>query len=249
MCRQICFLAALILETVCVASGQMESPSVQSYTGKRLILRYFGGQKDVALRKDDFEKHRNGCAVAVEVRRAAFKHHRLVFQFEKIGSLVVRNQPIRCTEDSRETSLTISHFTGTESSEEVKGLVAQFLQTPEAYLAAHGIVLQPSDPAGDAVAIDFPHPGVTRPELLLMVLPFYPPILHFLHIQGVVRATGEVGTDGIIHDYRVASPPDPRLTEAVLRVFPLIRYQPARQGDKPVRVRMSFETSFSLDLN
>ncbi len=238
--------AILVLGFSFSTSGWAHEPSVQSYVGQNFILRYFGGQKEVAFPKDEFEKHTSGCDVAVEVKRASFQDRELNFDFKTIGELAIRHRIVKCSDLSQETSLDISGFAGTETAEALSGFIEQFLQKPEAYLATYGIAFIAPDPEGDSTTIDMPGTGIAGPETLLAVSPFYPPDLRRMHIHGVVRTTVVLGTDGIIHSARVKNSPDRRLSEAVLRVLPLLRFQPARQGGKPIRVRLVFENSFRL---
>lgn len=226
--------------------GRAQGPSLQSYAGQTLILRYFGGQKAVSFRKDDFEKHKGECDVAVEVKRVSFSHEKLKLKLETVGDLAVRGRAVKCTELSQDIALNISGFAGGETEESVTRFVQQFLQTPDAYLATYGVKPVIPDPEGDSTAIGLPRTGVTKPEVLLNVFPFYRRGLRISYVQGIVTATFEVGTDGRIHSPRIKNSPDRKLSEAVLRVLPLLRFQPARQGGKPIRVRLGFEASFRV---
>lgn len=244
---QILLVVASTLGTSCLASGQTNGQSLQSYVGETLILRFFGGQEEVQVRKGDLGNWRRGCDAAVKVKRAVFEHKRLRFQFQTLGGVGLPGKATICAENSADTRVEISKFKGTESAQELKEYVDQFLQTPEAYLADHGIALEPPNPAGDAVVIDTREPGVTGPKPLSRVNPIYPFPLRSHPVEGHVSLRMEIGTDGAVHEYRMLESTNSLFAEAVLAVLPILRFRPAHREGKAVRTPFQFEMHFLLN--
>ncbi len=85
------------------------------------------------------------------------------------------------------------------------------------------------------------------PELLKMVLPVYPEIAHKAGVEGYVIVQMVVDENGDVLEAKVvvASPPG-IFEEAAIAAVMQWKFKPARQRDKPIKVRMGQRVNFML---
>jgi TonB family protein len=96
-----------------------------------------------------------------------------------------------------------------------------------------GLVLLAAPQVPDEQALRMP--SMPEWKLLHKVEPEYPPIALERRIQGTVRFTATIGTDGHIEDLRLISG-HPLLVPAARKAAQQWIYGPTLLGDKPVRV-------------
>ncbi|MCU1330212.1 MAG: TonB family protein [Bryobacterales bacterium] len=75
--------------------------------------------------------------------------------------------------------------------------------------------------------------------------PSYPPLAKAARVQGTVRLTAIVGTDGTIRNLRLISGP-PLLVQAALQTVATWRYQPTLLNGVPVDVVTEVDVNFTL---
>jgi protein TonB len=75
--------------------------------------------------------------------------------------------------------------------------------------------------------------------------PMYPPLAKAARVQGTVRLTAVVGTDGAIRNLRLISGP-PLLVKAAVDAVSTWRYQPTMLNGSPVDVITEIDVNFTL---
>ncbi len=238
--------ALVALAILLPMAARAEEWSGQSYVGQKFILRRFGGIREVKVKKKQVKRFKRGCDVAVEVKFASFEDRKLRFEFGVLGNVQVQSSVISCPTDPELINLTITNFEAAESGVSLRSCIEEFLQTPETFLASEGITLEPPNPAGDAVVIVKFGPGITVPEKILSVVPIYPVSLRAKPVQGKVAALLDIGTNGVVREYRLIESPHPDMSKAVEAIFPLFRFRPARQGDEARRSRIHYEVVMAV---
>lgn len=240
-------LPLTLLVAVLPARSESTQQVVHSYVGQKLILRYHGDERNVQLKRKNLTKAAGPCDVAVEVKEAGFDNGRVRFRLEAIGHPAVAGHKNRCRSSWAETTLTVSGFEPKEMPGEVAASLGQVLQTPEAYLAAHGIRLDlPAAHNDEPPVVDLRQPGVTSPRALLMVEATFSEAARRRRHQGMVVVSFIVGRDGRAREPRIVKGLGWGLDEQALRVVPLLRFEPGRQADQPVRARVMMEMNFRM---
>jgi TonB family protein len=91
-------------------------------------------------------------------------------------------------------------------------------------------------------------PSITnREEIIRTMNESYPPLLRDAGIGGTVRVFFFIGADGIVEQVRMdQSSGHPALDEAAMNVAGAYRFSPARNGDDPVPVWVSFPITFQV---
>jgi len=127
-------------------------------------------------------------------------------------------------------------------ADSVSAAVGGILQTPEQYLAAHGVDFRLPPGSDDEPAT---RPSI-QPKILFQVIPEYSDTARQSKYRGTVMTGFVVGTDGRIHRPRIVKAAGMGLDENVLRVLPLWRFEPGRQNDRPVAAESTVENTFNL---
>jgi TonB family protein len=239
-------LVLFVLVSSPVALGQTPEEFLKSLIGQKLILRHLGDQTGTKVKKKDLAKVKGGCDVAVQIRDASWKPGTARFTLENIGwpqAPGARNENCKQVRDGQ--NLEISNFDHNEPAESLSASVGELLQTPEQYLAVHGINFD-LPPVPDDAPVSQTPPPVTRPKLRLSVDAVYSEMARREKFQGTVALRMIVGTDGRVHRATVSSPAGHGLDENALRVISMWRFEPARQLDKPVATYVSIEMNFRL---
>jgi len=87
--------------------------------------------------------------------------------------------------------------------------------------------------------------NVQQAKLIYGPKPVYPPLAKQARIQGVVRLTAVIGTDGTIQNLQVVSG-HPLLIPAALEAVKQWRYQPTLLNGEPVEVITQIDVNFTL---
>jgi hypothetical protein len=234
----------------------------RSLVGQRRILRFQGQKKSVSVKLADAGKGSGECDVAVEVRTATFSTGGARFGLQPIGRARREGGPretpgkrLSCRGIPGETSLEISGLDGSTSDDLVRQ-AGRVLLTPEDYLLAHGSRFdrpaagEPKE-VGDSIATASPteqrlFESITaKQRRLLAVEPLYRGTSKKTRYEGQIDFVSVVGKDGRLYQSKVTTPLGDH-EEDVLRVLPLWRYEPARQGDEPVAVRVRESVAFRI---
>jgi TonB family protein len=237
-------LATMSMLGEAILDAQDVPQQLHSYVGQKLILRSYGNDQVVTVKRTDLNRGKGTCDKAVEVLNVTGDKDKAVFQLEQIGEIQAGGSSV-CPRSWAQTTLTITDV-GDTSSQAFQSELQDLLLTPEAYLAriGHPFDHQPSEDLGPVTR---PGGGVTPPRPVLQISPEFSEQARKERIEDS-RASVEIviGPDGRIHSSRILKGPGHGLDEQALRVLSLWRFEPARQGDKPVAVRLSMEFSFYL---
>jgi TonB family protein len=88
--------------------------------------------------------------------------------------------------------------------------------------------------------------GVVLPVMTKDVKPQYTPGAMQARVQGSVFLTCVVETDGGISDVRVKKPLHAELDQEAVKALKQWRFKPGTKDDKPVRVQVEIEMTFTL---
>jgi TonB family protein len=228
---------------VMILRAQDLTKQLNWFVGQKLILRSYGDEQEVVVKRRDLNRATGTCDKAVEVLKATHNKDKVVFQLEQIGDIRAGGAS-RCSRSWSQTMFTITDL-GNASSQAFQSELQDLLLTPEAYLSKNGhpFDLQPSEELGPVTK---PGGGITAPKPVLNITPQFSEEARQKRI-GDSRVVVEIviGPDGRVHSSKVVSSPGYGLNEQALRVLPLWRFEPARQGDKKVAVQLSMEFTFN----
>jgi TonB family protein len=88
--------------------------------------------------------------------------------------------------------------------------------------------------------------GVTAPKVIKEAKPYYNQDAMDRKVEGEALLEAVVTEEGLPTDIRVVKPLDSSLDQAAIDAAMQWRFEPARQDDKPVRVRVHLEFAFTL---
>jgi hypothetical protein len=234
---------------------------LKSFIGQDRILRYYGREKSVSLKKKDVSRHGGECDVAVHVSDGAFENGRMRLTLELLGEPIVSGRPRRkerCRTAAPTLSLTISDFQPQDPPEEVAARVSLVLPAPEGYLAAYGIRFD-RQAVGEETAVASQEPDASEnerrlgrsvtawPKVLLSVEPVLRDPSRRIHQQGEVEFVAVVGSDGRLRSPVVKTGLEERHESLMKRALAAWRFDPARQGDRPVAARVSLRTALMIE--
>ena len=228
------------------ATGPAGPDPLRAYVGDVRLLR---AKADEARVKVDGKHALTGsCDMAVRVRAARFDKDGAVFSLETIGRPRLAAAEPRCRNIQPGIQLLFGGLTA--RSADLVPRVDAVLQTPEAYLAAHGVRF---DRPAAALPKDVASPdAAARPAeaVLGRKVTAWPKVLLAVHpavhdLSGRVRQESElefdavVGTDGRLHDPVIGTGLTAAHTETVMAALARWRYEPARTADGVVAARIS----------
>jgi TonB family protein len=242
--RHVGSVALLVLFLASAALSQTPEEFLHSLVGQKLILLHIGEQTGAKVKKKDLAKVKGTCDRAVQVKDAVWKHDSARFTLEEIGTPYMSGSQNSCTMIQDGLDLEISQFDANDSVATLSASVAEILQTPEQYLAAHGIHFDL--PLAPDVAVSTAPPPVTQPKAILSFDPTYSKQGREEKFQGMVALRIIVGADGRVYQPKVSRAAGHGLDENALRIISMWRFEPARQLDKPVAVYASIEINFKL---
>jgi hypothetical protein len=234
---------------------------LKPFIGQDRVLRYYGREKSVSLKKKDVARHGGECDVAVHVSDGAFENGRLRLTLDVLGEPNVSGRPRRkerCRTAAPTLSFTVSDFQAQDTPEEVAARVSLVLPAPEAYLAAHGIRFD-RQAVGEETAVASQEPDAneserrlgrsvtTWPKVLLSVEPVLRDPSRRIHQQGEVEFVAVVGTDGRLRNPVLKTGLEERHEALIKRALAAWRLEPARQGDRPVAARVLLRTALMIE--
>jgi TonB family protein len=99
------------------------------------------------------------------------------------------------------------------------------------------------------VPVDVKCENLEEPKLVHRVEPGYPEYIRRQKWEGKVELSGIIGTDGRVSDLKVRSSPGKSLSDLAIAAVSQWQYKPAycKDLEKPVRVYITFTTSFTLN--
>jgi len=228
-----------------IAFAQQDyTQQLNTFVGRKLILRSFGNEQEVTVKRLDLNRPAGTCDKAVEILKATQDKNKIIFRLEQIRD-IAKGGTSRCSRGWSETTLTITNL-GNISPQLLTSELQDLFLTPEAYLARNGHVfnLEPSEDLGPVTKAGG---GVTAPNGVLNITPTFSEEARKNRIpDGRVALEIVIGADGRVHSSKIVKGPGFGLNEQALRVIPLWRFEPARQGGKPVAVQVNMEFTFNL---
>ncbi len=88
--------------------------------------------------------------------------------------------------------------------------------------------------------------GVSPPHVVSKVDPVYTPEAKDAKVEGAVKLSVVVGSDGVAHDINVIEPLDAGLDVKAVEAVQKWRFEPAMKDGKPVAVKATIEVNFRL---
>ena len=219
---------------------------LQHLVGQRLILRHYAGTSNPKTKEKDLINKTGGCDEAVEVVNVAFEKSSLQLQLRNIGTPTVRRKTTACMTLPDLYSFKVTDFDLDQPRDEAENAIGHLLQTPEAYLAAHGIVWDLAPSSEKESPVDFPHPGLRPPEALLTVQPYYSDETRKAHIEGTVTINCVIGTDGLIHAPVIEKGLTKELNQLALEAMTFWRFRPVSDGSRAVAARVPVQIAFRM---
>lgn len=219
---------------------------LQRLVGQRLILRHYGGTSNPEAKEKDLIGKKGGCDEAVEVVKVALEKNSLRFQLRNIGTPSIRQESRGCSIAPDLYSFKVSDFNPDQPREQAENAIGYVLQTPEAYLAAYGVAWDLPPSSENESPVDFPHPGLKAPEVLLSVQPYYSDANRNAHIEGRVTIECVIGTDGLVHAPVIQKGLTEELDKLALKAMTFWRRRPVSDGSRAVAARVPAQIAFHL---
>jgi TonB family protein len=243
----LCLVCIFLGLGMSMAPQQSTRDYLQHLAGQRLILRHYAGSSDPHVKENDLSKKRGGCDEAVEVTGVAFDNSAVQFKLRNIGSPIIQKKSKGCTMDLPDDySLRVTDFELDQSRDQAETAIGYVLQTPEAYLVASGVVLKLPPPSENESPVDFPGPGLTAPQAVLSVTPYYSDANRKARIQGRVTVRCVIGTDGLVRAPVIEKGINRELNLLTLEALTFWRLEPARKGDRSIAAKVPVEISFGM---
>jgi TonB family protein len=217
------------------------------YPGGVRVLPRVGD--DQTIRVEPGKPRKTGpCDLAVQIRSVTLDNGAARFALDTIGLPRVGGQTARCPKARPGRALIVEGLEGVAASE-VRARVDEVLQTPETYLGSKGLTFDlPPGEVPTEIASQVPSAGAAElglgrrvtawPRALLSVDPWYHDPSGRVRQEGEVEVEVVVGTDGRAYGPRVRTGMGSTHEQAVLRVLPLWRFEPARREGGPVAARI-----------
>jgi len=247
MKEMLCLLGILLGLGMSQAPQQSTRDYLQHLVGQRLILRHYAGSSNPQVKEKNLNGKRGGCDEAVEVTGVALNKSAIQFKLRNIGSPVIQKKSKACTIDLPDDYLLrITEFELDQPLDQAENAIGYVLQTPEAYLAAYGVTLNLPPSSENDSPVDFPHPGITGPEAVLAVMPYYSDTNRKARIEGRVTVRCVIGTDGLVHAPVIEKGINQQLNMLTLDALTFWRLEPAREGARSVAAKVPVEISFGM---
>jgi TonB family protein len=246
-CSMLHTMLFILAAPILGAQAQDVETEVKRSIGQTFVLRGYGDQREVELKKADLSKNVLRCDSAVAIREASYSRDRLRLTLQHVGRVVVTgggNSRDWCQTAVDETKLTVTDVKPSDLNSGVASLVV-LLMTPEAYLSSNGIPFN-LPPAGDGEPALDRGPGRTDVKALLQVTPAYNDEARKARAQGQVNVEFVVGTDGRVHSANVTKHPGYGLDKQSLLALSIWRFEPARQNGQAVAMKTTVFFTFNL---
>jgi hypothetical protein len=222
-------------------TGAAPSPPpdlLKDFVGQTLILRHLGDERSVDVQQNGLASLKGDCDTVVDVTSGKLDRGTVRFALQTLGRprLAARGpHQDKCAHDQPQVQLTVAGFAPDASGTDLGTALGHVLQTPDAYLAAHGV---PFDLKADSKpAAATPARLLTSPpeRLLWADVTRQDPSRH-LRFESEVEVEGLVGPDGRFSNGSVLSGLSNEQEESVKHLLPIWRFQPGRKGTDPVAV-------------
>ena len=242
--RRLATVVLLTLLLILPAVSQAPPNILQPFVGQKLMLLHLGDVAGAKIKKKDLATVKGSCDVAVLVRKASFDKGRARLELQDIGTPYMRGARNECKQIRDGFSLEITGFAPDDTADSVAASVRQLLLTPEQYLVAHGVAfdLPPSPDNEQPIKLS----ANNSPKVLISVDPTYSEEGRREKYQGTIVFQLVIGSDGRIHKATIDRGIGHGLDENALQVLSMWRFDPARDGGKPVATSTRVEISFHL---
>lgn len=247
-------LALAFVGSACQSGGRRSpatTPALPAplgdYVGELRVIRHGGEKQKVTVRAG--ASPTGSCDLAVRVREVTFEKGTARFSLDTLGLPSVEGKASTCRRAQPGLLLSMEGLAERVDAAATRARVDQVLWTPEAYLEARGVAFD--RPAGEAptrIASREVFAGSTEqtlgrqvsswPRVLMSVDPWYYDSSGRVRQEGEIELDAVVGRDGRLYDPNVRTGLGGPHQRAVLRVLPLWRFEPARQGDETVGARI-----------
>ena len=222
------------------------APDLNSYVGKMFIIHGRGSANEIKIRATDVLKPQGQCDAAVAVDSASESGKEIHLVLLPVGSVRYAKGSAVCPMIASQIRVTISDVRDTGPSDAAT-VLRDFLLTPESYMEVLGDKFDyPGGDAPDVPVVAQGTPNLIQPKLVLMVDPSFTEAARRAKVGGTAVVEITIGRDGHIYSGNLLSDPGYGLGEQALRVLALWRFAPARVDDKPVALRVSVQTTFTL---
>jgi hypothetical protein len=223
------------------AAGPERPDPLAGWVGRTLIVRRVGDVPRAALTRAELASGRGDCDVVAQVSQARFDRGTAVITLQPLGRPRLSKRGAHeehCAHDQPQIALTVSGFDAAATTTDLEGPLGQVLQTPEAYMSAHGV---PFDLAAEKPPAEpTPEHFITvRPVRVMWVDPIRLDPARRVRHEGEVDVEGVVGADGRFYDPRLLTTISSEDEQRVLALLPLWRFEPGKRGNDrvPVKVR------------
>lgn len=252
-----------LLVPACKTGGPKAGPAtpvsppdlLRPYEGALRLLPGSGDQRTLTLKTGD--RPAGTCAVAVRVRSLTFASGTVRLALDTIGTPRVGDRGAGCRRPQPTVQLVLTGFAPGAVTPAVTARIDEVLETPEAYLQAHGTRfdrapegvphdLASQQPDADAGERQLARSVVAWPKALLSVDPLYHDPAGRVRYQGLVELEAVVGRDGRLYRGRIKTSLSSEHEKAILAVLPLLRFEPARRADGPVAARVPLGLTFRV---
>jgi hypothetical protein len=223
------------------APGPERPDPLAGWVGRTLILRRVGDVPRATLKRTELASARGDCDVVAQVSQARFDQGTAVITLQPVGRPRLAKRGAHeehCGDDQPQIALTVSGFDAAATTTDLEGPLGQVLQTPEAYMTAHGVPfdLAAGKPPGEPTPDHF---ITVRPIRVMWFDPIRQDAARRVRHEGEVDVEGVVGADGRFYDARLLTTINSEDEQRVRALLPLWRFEPGKRGNDrvPVMVR------------
>jgi len=248
-------IGAVLLSFAMLAQAQSKPQSefLGSLLNQKMILMHLGEQKEYRLSKGNLNKLTSHCDVAVKLTKDEWVHGTARLWFEDFGTpffppaahISPNSYAPLCKMRNGPITLQISGFSAAEDEDAVSAILGQILLTPEEYMSLHGVPFNFAPAPNDQAGIEC-KPPMKMPRLLLNVEPDMSEEARKAKYQGTTVLAIVVGTDGRVRNPHIVRKLGMGLDEAAMEALSTWRFEPGRNGDKPVACKLNVEVSFHI---
>jgi hypothetical protein len=239
-----------------VSGENAAEAALRPLVGQRLVLRHYGDRKDVVVKPGEARK--GTCDSLVEVKQAVPAEGGARLTLATLGRVRVEDRPTAgpCKGLASMVGLSVKGV-DVGHPETWRDFLGTLLQTPEAYLDAHGRKFtltpgaEPKEFADRSTSANDEGRRLARkvtawPKPVLAFEPAFVSTQKALRQEGQIDFSGIVGADGRIFQPKLTTSLDEAQEETFLSMLALWRFEPAREGDKLVPARWEGRTVLRL---
>lgn len=240
---------------VSVSEQKPGADPLRQFVGQKMVLRHFGDDKEATLKRGDQPK--GGCDMAVQVAAATASGDNVRFTLDPLGRIRIGGNVVgKCGGQPAQIVLNVKGVDPARP-DEWRDVLAPALLSPEGYLAAHGRPLAfAPEPEPKLAASGGTTGGDSEERRLGRKVTAWPrPVLSVepaVRSGGKVKHEGElefvavVGSDGRVFRPEVKTPLSDEHMRYVATVLQVWRFEPAKEGEKPVPARYEGRTTFKI---